>query len=263
MGKRVLKVHLLENGLTDKNNDFRAIPVPEGPTRTDDDVADAIVAQGTEFNRNTIKDILARANEAVSDFISSGYSYQNDNFHFSPAVRGAWSGRTAVFDPDIHHIAVNVRMTASMRETMNDVSVVVLGERHETSAIGRVINLATGLDDDTMIPGEYVMIEGKHLRIAPEGDPAVGVFFVPLVRGGAPVPVTHRLHINSPGKLEAKVPESLPFGDYTLRIVTRSTSVADKFLNEARVIEYANPLVAGAAGSGGGGGGGAPGGGIG
>jgi len=56
------------------------------------------------------------------------------------------------------------------------------------------------------------------LKIAPEGEAGLGIFFVNET--GTAVPVTHRVTSNDLKTIIARIP-ALPAGKYTLRIVTK------------------------------------------
>ncbi|MDR2929021.1 MAG: DUF4469 domain-containing protein, partial [Cytophagaceae bacterium] len=98
---------------------------------------------------------------------------------------------------------------------------------------------ATGATDGTVTVNDDIRIEGDKLKIAPDGEEGLGVFFVNA--DGEAIPVTRRLTQNDPKTLIARVP-ALPSGQYTLRVVTRYTRGAD-LLNEPRIIEYDRLLV--------------------
>jgi hypothetical protein len=164
----------------------------------------------------------------------------NQYFHYSLTIHGKWNGPTDVFDPARHKISINVTPTAEFKALLGNLGVNVLGEKHSSSIIGRVVDLSTGYANDHIVPGEYILITGKHLRVAPEDDPDMGIFFVPA--SGPAFKVNHRLHENYPTRIQAQVPASLPFGAYVLRIVTKYTHHKQP-LNTPRIIEYRNLLT--------------------
>ena len=84
-----------------------------------------------------------------------------------------------------------------------------------------------------------IRIDGDKIKIMPDDEDGLGVFFVNA--DGDVIPVTRRLTQNDPKRLIARVPD-LPAGQYTLRIVTRYTT-ATTLLKEPRIIEYDRWLV--------------------
>jgi hypothetical protein len=90
-----------------------------------------------------------------------------------------------------------------------------------------------------MNTGDDIIIEGDKLKIAPDDEAGLGVFFVDT--GGVATPVTRRLTQNDPKHIIARVP-ALAAGQYRLQVVTRFSSSA-VLLKEPRVIEYDRLLI--------------------
>ncbi|MDR2927072.1 MAG: DUF4469 domain-containing protein, partial [Cytophagaceae bacterium] len=88
--------------------------------------------------------------------------------------------------------------------------------------------------DGTVTVNDDIRIEGDKLKIAPDGEEGLGVFFVG--DSGETIPVTRRFTQNDPKTLIARVP-ALPSGQYMLRVVTRYSN-GTTLLNTSRVIEY-------------------------
>jgi len=82
---------------------------------------------------------------------------------------------------------------------------------------------------------EDIMIEGDKLKIMPEDDFNLGVFFVDA--NGEEFRVDRRLTQNDPKKIIARIPDSINPDEYTLRIKTRF-SQGQTLLKEVRVIDY-------------------------
>jgi hypothetical protein len=77
-----------------------------------------------------------------------------------------------------------------------------------------------------------------ELRITPEDEDGLGVFFVD--EAGTSIPV-ELISQNDPKKLMILTPDLTP-GIYTLQVITRFTS-GRVFLKEPRVIVYDMPLI--------------------
>jgi hypothetical protein len=153
---------------------------------------------------------------------------------FSPRVTGSWIGASAAFDPAVHRVTLDIVPSAEMRETLKEVGVEVMGVKDGSAYIGLVTDAATGATDGTITAGDDIIIEGDRLKIAPEGDTNLGVFFVN--EAGESLPVMHRFTVNDPKRIIARVPALVP-GTYRLYVVTRYTRGAD-LLKEKRTIEY-------------------------
>jgi hypothetical protein len=158
---------------------------------------------------------------------------------FSPRVTGSWIGANAAFDPAVYRVTLDIVPSSEMREALKEVGVEVLGVKDGGAYIGLVTDAATGATDGTITAGDDIIIEGDRLKIAPEGDENLGVFFVN--EAGESLPVTHRLTVNDPKRIIARVPALVP-GTYRLYVLTRFSTGA-KTLKDKRTIEYDRPLT--------------------
>jgi hypothetical protein len=143
----------------------------------------------------------------------------------------------------VNKIAVDMTASAELREALTEVGVEILGVKDSGAYIGIVTDAATGLADGSITPDDDIIIEGDKLKIAPEGEDGLGVFFV-NVSTEEVIPVTHRLTQNDPKKIIARVPGDIPAGEYILRIATRFSTSAVA-LKEVRTIDYYKLLIVG------------------
>jgi hypothetical protein len=238
--KSFWKVWLRRNLLTkDVENDFIAEVSTIGRTLRNEDIAARIVAARSEFRLETIASILAMRDEIVRDALIQGSAVQDGCVHISPRVSGAWFGVSHAFDPHTHKIGLAVSPSADMRAALEDVSVEVLGEKDAGAYIALVTDIATGKTDGVITPDEDAVISGDKIKITPEGEAGLGVFFVGV--DGTTHPLTHKLAENHPKKLLIRVP-NLPAGAYTLKVVTRYAS-SSTLLQQPREIAYEFPLT--------------------
>jgi hypothetical protein len=235
------KVILRPNALTKSvDNDYIAEISTVGNTLRNDDIAAHIVKERSELRRETIKSVLDERDSIVLDAILNGTSVQDGNLHIAPQITGTWIGAAPVFNPDEHKIGVVVTATADLRKSLEEVGVEIIGKKTGGGAvIGLVTDVLTGKTDGTVSVGGDIIITGDKIKIAPDDDPNIGVFFVSDMYGATPLdyPVTE----NKPKKIVCRVPTSLGTGEYTLRIVTRYAN-SKTLLNDPRTIEYELPL---------------------
>ena len=235
------KIWLRLNLLTKEvDNDYTAEVSTVGNTKRNEDIARAILEEGSELKFDTLLDILNRRDGVEKRMLQQGNSVQNANVRLAPRVSGPWVGSTANFDPAVHKITIDATITNEMRTALEEVGVEILGVKNSGAIIGIVTDTATGKTDGSITPNDDILIEGDKLKIAPEDEAGLGVFFVNSA--DVATPVTRRLTQNDPKKILARVP-ALPAGEYTLRIVTRFSTGNSIFLNEARTIEYERKLT--------------------
>jgi hypothetical protein len=234
------KVWLTSNRLTkDIENDFVAEVSTAGSTIHNKDIAARIVAERSELRLETILSILTARDEIVRKTLLQGTAVQDGCLRVAPRVGGSWLGVSHAFDPQTHKIGVDASPTAELRAALETVGVEVLGEKEGAGYITLVTDIATGKTDGTITPDEDILITGDKIKIAPEDEAGLGVFFVDAQ--GTEHPVAHKITENLPKKLIIRVP-ALAAGSYTLKVTTRFSN-GSTLVQEPRAITYALPLV--------------------
>ncbi len=234
------KVWLRPNLLTKEvDNDYIAEVSTVNNTRHNEDIARRIIDKGSEIKYDTLLSILNQSDGIIREMLQNGESVQTGYCHISPRITGVWIGSNATFDPAVHKIGLDMTPTAEMRNALTEIGAEVLGVKESGAFIGLVTDTATGLTNGTITAGDDIRIEGDKLKVAPDGEEGVGVFFVNAA--GTATPVTRRLTQNDPKTLLARVPD-LAAGSYTLRVVTKFSNSA-VMLKEPRSIEYEKTLT--------------------
>ena len=239
--KHTWKIFLQNNHLTASDNDLRASVSTLGKrAMRNADIARMIKDEGSEFQYETILKMLNVNDRIIRELVQRGHSVLTGAAQYTPRIQGTWVGASAKFSPATHKIGLHIIPSAEMRAAFREIGVEVLGMKPGGAFIGLVTDTTTGLADGTMTSGDDILIEGAKLKIAPDDDETLGVFFVSS-SDETTTRVTRRLTQNNPKSLLARVPE-LPAGQYALRIVTRFSS-SSALLKEPRIIEYDRPLV--------------------
>ena len=239
--KHTWKAFLQQNHLTASEKDLRASVSTLGKRALRNaDIARMIKDEGSEFQYETILKMLNVNDRIIRELVQRGHSVLTGAAQYTPRIQGTWVGASAKFNPAAHRIGLHIIPSAEMRAAFKEIGVEVLGMKPGGAFIGLVTDTTTGLADGTMTSGDDILIEGAKLKIAPDDDETLGVFFISSNDETA-TRVTRRLTTNNPKSILARVPE-LPAGQYTLRIVTRF-STSGTLLKEPRVIEYDRPLV--------------------
>jgi hypothetical protein len=232
--KFIWKVLLRLNLLTkDIDNDYIAEVDTVGKTLYNEDVAQAIKDEGSELQVETILDILNRGDRIRKMRIQQGYSIMTAIVHIVPRVLGNWFGSTALYDPKIHKLTCDMTPTVELYAALEEVGVEVNGVKDSGARIGLMTDVTTGKTDGTITPGGDLLVDGAKIKVAPEDDEGVGVFFVD--DAGLETPVTQRLSHNDPKHLTVRIPTELAVGSYRLKIVTRYTGGSTS-LKENRTI---------------------------
>jgi hypothetical protein len=235
------KVWLRLNLLTKEvDNDYIAEVSTTGNTAHNEDVARLIGEEGSEIKYDTLLSILNQSDRIKRNLLAEGRSVQDGVSHISPRVSGTWLGASAKYEPAAHTITLDMSSAPEMRETLKQVGVQVLGVKDSGAFIGLVTDTATGLTNGTITPGDDLIIQGDKIKIAPDGEDNLGVFYR-NEESSEIYRTTHRLTQNDPKKVIARVPQ-MPPGTYTLWIVTRYSNSA-VCLNEPRTVTYGQTLI--------------------
>jgi hypothetical protein len=238
--KFIWKIWLRLNLLTkDVDNDYNAMVSTAGKTLRTADLAHLVVKDRTEYQEKTVLNIAQLIDCKIVEMLQQGYSVLTGVCHISPRVSGSWIGANAKFNPEIHKITVDMVPSSELRAALKDVGLEMLGVKDDGAFIGLVTDTFTNLADGTITPNDDILIEGDKLKIAPDDETGLGVFFVNA--DGDVIPVTRRLTQNDPKSILARVP-ALPSGQYTLRVMTRFAGSAH-LLKEPRKIEYDRLLI--------------------
>ena len=242
MAKQKWDIWQRANTLTpDNDRDCIAeVKQPHG-TRGNEDIADKIVKERSEYRRDTILTILKMRDQAVKEFIEEGDSFRDGLIQLSPRVTGVWETEDAPFDPQVHRRTLDMTMTADLRATLEEIGVNNLGKKEATSKISSVTNSATGLKDGTAPIGDDLIIEGDKIKIADETDSEQGVFFIDSE--GKEHRVNRRLTDNKPSRLTARVPADIAEGDLQLIIRTKFSGGGTP-LKDVRFLKYDYKLKA-------------------
>ena len=179
------QVYLRPNTLTkDNDKDCIADVHLNGATLTNEDVAQRIVSERSEYRKDTIINILNLRDNAVKAFIQECSSFRDGLVQITPRVSGVWENEASAFDPAVHKRTVDLVPTADLRNTLDAISVKVMGTTSAAARISAITDSATGLKDGT-----------EHR-------------------------VTRRLTVNKPSQIIARVPSSVPAGAVTVKIKT-------------------------------------------
>ena len=239
--KFVWEVHLRPNTLTkDNDRDCIADVYAHAATQRNEDIADVITKERTEFRRETILNILSMRDKAVKDFIQEGLSFMDGLVQISPRVSGVWETENSAYDDKVHKRTVDLIPTADLRTALDVIGVKVLGAKETTARITEITDTATGLKDGTLTIGDDVIIEGEKIKVD-EKDSAQGVFF--KAANGTEYKTTRRLSVNLPSQIIARVPKEVPAGAVTVIVRTKYTGSATT-LKTPREVVFKLPCTA-------------------
>ena len=239
--KFVWEVYLRPNTLTkDNDRDCIADVHAHAATQRNEDIAEMITKERSEFRKETIINILNMRDKAVKDLIQEGLSFMDGLVQISPRVSGVWETENSSYDEKIHKRTVDLVPTTDLRTALDAIGVKVLGAKEETARITEITDTATGLKDGTLTIGDDIIIEGSKIKVD-ETDPAQGVFF--KAENGTEYKTNRRLSVNNPSQIIARVPKEVP--ERKVEVIVRTKfSTGNKTLLQIREIVYGYPCKA-------------------
>ena len=234
-------MHLRPNTLTkDNDRDCIADVHAHAATQRNEDIAEMITKERSEFSKETIINILNMRDKAVKDLIQEGLSFMDGLVQISPRVSGVWETENSSYDEKIHKRTVDLVPTTDLRTALDAIGVKVLGAKEETARITEITDTATGLKDGSLTIGDDIIIEGSKIKVD-ETDPAQGVFF--KAENGTEYKTNRRLSVNNPSQIIARVPKEVPEGKVEVMVRTKF-STGNKTLLQIREIVYGYPCKA-------------------
>ena len=128
----------------DNDRDCIADVHAHAATQRNEDIAEMITKERSEFSKETIINILNMRDKAVKDLIQEGLSFMDGLVQISPRVSGVWETENSSYDEKIHKRTVDLIPTADLRTTLDAIGVKVLGAKEETARITEITDTATG-----------------------------------------------------------------------------------------------------------------------
>lgn len=218
MAKIILTADLYENLLTEKPGDYTARPRVTGTYRNTD-VADDIVAERTEYRKETIVNILTLADEKRRWAVANGRSLVDGLGQFMLTLSGPFEGDSPSFNSEKNKIGVSFTPGKDLLDALKNIDF-NLSKATTGPVINQVTDVRTQSVNNQITSGKSLIINGVNLLIKGD-DPANGVFFTP-VADGEPVKVEYISRMTT-SELIVEVPD-LAEGQYQLSITTQVSS---------------------------------------
>ncbi len=234
----LLKAWLKNNHLTEDPNDFSATVSGMG-SKNLDDIVDDIMKDGTENNRNTIKNIVTRFQEKAMQLVLSGHNVNTGMVYMRPVIKGAIYNKT--WNPETNAVYVAINQGMQLRQAISDTSVQILGVQPDSMEIFSLTNMVTGSTDGTLIKGRNCEIRGSYIKVVGE-DPTCGVTLKNTSTQEVSKLPQDSIVLNEPSRLLLDIPETIEPGEYELTITTQYTR-ANILLKAPRSVSFSIPVV--------------------
>lgn len=231
MIRNILKIWLRKNQLTPDPNDYSAVVSSMGSVGKKE-LIDDVIAEGTEYKRETVEDIVNRYNRCSANRVLNGWNVDTGLVYMRPVVTGVFYDRK--YNPAKNSVYVSVTQGPDLRKQAGETEVQTLGEMPDVMYISRIINMQSKAADNTLSRGRNAQVEGAYLKVT-GNVPEVGVYLVNVGTGIEIKLDEEYMVVNDPSKLILLIPAEIEEGIYQLKIVSQFTG-ANKLLNAPRTV---------------------------
>ncbi|MBR8534215.1 DUF4469 domain-containing protein [Carboxylicivirga sediminis] len=181
-------------------------------------IAARIKKEGSEYQLESIVEVLNRADRIKAEGLAAGYSISTPFMHARLGITGVFYGSS--YDPNQQKLGARFTPASQTRELINNTKVNVLGQAKTGIVMLSATDSLTGAVNSTITPNNVLVIKGERLQI--ESDEAnadkVGVFFISNADGTSTKAT--QIISNKNKELIVMVPALAP-GDYELQVVTQ------------------------------------------
>ena len=219
--------YLIDNTVTTLIENDKIAKVKSKKTKGVNDIAERIVAERTEYRKETIANIIRMANAAKLDFLSQGETVNDELVVMEPGIQGNYLENTA-FDERVHKCVVNVRAGNDVHKMLRQVKGVYNGLSLDNggASIDGFTDSTTGAVDGEVTPGKTITVAGKKIRIVPEDGETVESCITYLNHATNEVTTQEDAPaINDPSRIVLQLPMLAP-GAYSMTIKTLYSSTS-------------------------------------
>jgi len=212
-----VEINLLDLKVTPDPTDMYGLVRVKG--RLDNNgIASRIKKEGSEYQQETIVELLNRADRIKIEALAGGYSINTPFVHASLGISGVFYGNS--YDPNEQQLGARFTPSSQTRELIKKTKVEVRGQVQTGIVIFSVTDNLSGAVNSTITVNNAIVIKGDRLQIEAdeEHQDEVGVFFT----NTADESVTKATQIisNKNKELIVMTPALAP-GDYELKVVTQ------------------------------------------
>jgi len=209
------------------------------------EIASKAEVYNVQVSPSVIEAGLAAGLQVIRYLVADGYRIKTPLFSLKLRIPG-WYDGSETHLPEGTFPEARFLASEDFQDYLGKrVAIAIDGTDDTDGFIGKIVDEATGLLNETATIGAFLTVRGRGLKI--EADEAhkgeVGLFFVPETGEPVNAPI---LAVNEPKTLKAVVPAGMAAGAaYTLRVITQSSvKVRGYLLQELREVQSQFALTA-------------------
>ncbi|MGL4908649.1 MAG: DUF4469 domain-containing protein [Bacteroidales bacterium] len=229
---------LVENLLTDRSDDFRAIATTD--MVVDEKFLVDFLAQRGNTSTTHYLAVVNELNAALKYFVENGYSINLPFLQVNYSISGVFESAADTFDSSRHQLNLLAHLGKELRRV--DISKIHPNKHQVTinqALISQVLDVASQQSDSTLTPGNMLQIIGNLIKVDGENAQVNGVYFVNQATQEE-LKVSF-LAVNSPKQIVLLIPP-LAAGNYNVKILTQFSG-GGNYLKTTKVIHYDRVLT--------------------
>lgn len=235
--KNTVDVQLYDLTVTPDPNDYFGRVRSKG-TLDNAAIASRIKKEGSEYQTETIIELLNRADRIKGEGLAQGYNINTGFINARLGISGVFYEE--VFNPKQHQLNATVNLSANSRELIEETKVTILGQAQTGPVLLKVVDSFTGEVNAQITPNNAITLYGDRIKIEGTDDyqEQVGLFFINLADQSR-TKVTQL--VSNENKAVIFMVPALSSGNYELELVTQRSR--NTMLKEPRTERLETVLI--------------------
>lgn len=209
-----LKFNWVRNAATDDDEDYYPKAIDIQYVDMEQLIKD-IAEPGSIVKETELRTVIRRFFQQLASYVEDGLGFRCEFMVILPVLRGRGTNPSEPWNSEEHKVYVNIRPGQLFKDAAEKIKLTFVPQGREAPVVEFIEDFKSETTDDKLTPGDMIRVTGSQLKIydSPSGQ---GVFLIQQ-SNGQEYPL--RLVDNFPAQLLVRVPDDLPSGAYTLKIV--------------------------------------------
>ena len=200
-----------------------------------DEIIDRMSGPGSILKKTEIVAVIESFLQELAAVIAEARGFKHKDFTLKIGLRGVANNPEERWDDNEHKKYARILLGNLFQEAANKIELEFVSQVSEAASIQSVYDLKTEETNGTITIDDLIRINGDQLKIY-DNVKGQGLFLVSQ-EDNTEYAVKIDKESNTPSMLLARVPEDLPPGDYTLKIVNT------KYYNSSTLRTTLSPIV--------------------
>lgn len=231
--RRSIIAQLVENKLTERNDDFTA-NITYVRRRGIEDLCAIAANAGSKYDASEMLANYNALKKVAIEEVLSGSTVEFGLCNNALGISGSLIGPSAKFDPKVNNLLIQHTTLTELKKELSAIDVIIQGVNEGLPTIKTVTDVFTNTVNQKLTPGNTLNGSGNRVKVVgSEGSP-VGFFFVDASDETKVVSVPmNTVSRNEPSNFAFIIP-ALPNGKYYLEIATQYGGNSRQLLKDIR-----------------------------